>query len=481
MKKAKLWALLIVLVLSLGLLSGCSQSEMGLINLMSEMNDMEVYESQETVDFEISGSAFANNDPVAEAFIQAMLSTYSLKSNMRVDTDQQVFDGTFSLADAKSGTEKQIFSFVASGDTVYIKVDDFVAFAKTFGNEQFDKKLAVIGDAQYVSINTKEMARIMDPTGQVNNFNILNMKKQQTVYQNLMDGLSQEVFDEYETGMVKQNSKNKFTLKIDKPSVLNNIKPFMVYSINNAENINSFTKTFLGGLDAEELALLSMTPQTRTTAINEMTKMTDGLIANRSLYLGQVDAIASSAKEGSAIVGDKTGLTLMVEKQGDQNFSQSADMDISIADPDNLANNLHMAMKSTAQVKGIKTFSVTVPTSGIISWTDLEKRMPRVLKIDTAKQQYVLDQGLIFSSGAMDVHIVKGRTYLPVRTIGEAMNETVGWNSKIKQAYIVKNGKTINLAGDIFNSRAFIKIRDFEKLGYTVTWDKATKTAVLSQ
>jgi hypothetical protein len=482
MRKNKLWALLIVMVLSVGLLSGCSQAETGLIDLMGEMNKMKTYESQETVSLRINKlpSDISKSDPAGVAIAQSLLSKYVIKSDVRMDTDQQVFDGTFYLVDSASGAETQILSYVASGGTVYVKVDDLASFARTLGNKQLNQKLSFLGDTQYVSISAKEMASLMNVPGQTTGFDLTDIQKQQALYQKLMNTLTEEAFAGYETGMVQKNG-NKYTLKIDKQAVLSSIKPFMVYSINNAEKINSSTAKFLQSLDAEELAMLSLSPQLRTTAINEMAKATNDVVSNRDVYLAEVDTLADAAKQGSDMVGDKTGMTIVVEKLGAENYKQTTDLALQFMDPANPADTMDASLSSTAVVKGIDPFTVTVPDQGIISMTELQKKIPRVLTIYTAKKLYLLNQGLTFSSSPVDVRIVKGRTYLPIRAIGEAMNETVGWNPTIKKAYVVKNGKTINLTGAIFNSRAFIQIRDFEKLGYTVTWDGTTKTATLSQ
>lgn len=481
MQKTKLRALLVILVMSLVLVSGCSQAELGLIDLMSEVNNLDVYESQETVALKINKlpSDLTKEDPLTFAIVQSMLSKYLVKSNVRMDANQGVFDGTFYLVDTVTGSEKQIMSFVGSGNVVYVKIDDLVAFCKTFGYQELNRQLAIFGDAQYLSISSKDLTDAMLATGQPV-YNITNIKKQQALYQKLMDGLTQQVFDEYETGMVKQNG-NKFTLTIDKQSVLNNLEPFLAYSINNAEKISSFSTSFLQSLDTEELAMLSLTPQTKTTVISEINEVTNDVIANRSLYLSQVSGMSAAAQQGSSMVGDKTGLTIVAEKLGNESYKQTADLVFNISDPYNPSDAIDIALNSTAEINGIDPFTVTVPTTGIISLTELQKRMPRVLTIDTTRKQYTYNQGFKYGSGAIEVRIVKGRIYLPVRTVGNAMNETVGWNSTIKQAYVIKNGKTINLAGAIFNGRAFIKIRDFEKLGYTVIWNSATKTATLSQ
>ncbi len=482
MKRNKLWALLIVAVLSVSLLSGCSQAENNFIDLMNESISMKVFESQETASLKLNTlpSDLTKDDPVAAAAIQSMLSSYAIKSNVKTDANKQVSEGKILLVDTNSGAEKEFLSYVASEGTIYVKVDDLVALANTIDNQELKKSLSVLEGVQYVSISSEEMAQMFPASGQTV-YNIMDIQKQQSLYQKLVNTLSQKAFDGYETGMVKEINKNKFTLNVDKQGVLDNIKPLMVYCINNAEKINTSMKGFLEGLDDEELAMLSLTPQLRSEAVSGLSQMTGEVVANQDKYLDQADELAAAAKEGAGIIGDKTGVKIVMEKLGEENFAQATDFAFNMADPENSGNVIDMEINSKAEVKGIDPFTVSIPETNIISFTDLQKKMPSTLNIDTGKKQYTVSQGFSSSSGNIDLRIEKGYTYLPVRTIGEALNETVGWDSHAKQAYVVKDGKNINMAGAIYNGRAFIKIRDFEKLGYTVTWNSETKTATIAE
>jgi len=484
MRKNKLWGLLIVLVVSVGLLSGCSQAEMGMIDLMGEMNDLNTFETQETVSLKINRlpSDLTKSDPAATAIAQSLASRYLLKSEIRMDANKQVFDGTYYLIDSASGTQKPLLSYVGAGGTIYVKVDDLASFAKTLGNKQISKHLAILGDAQYISINEKEMASLMlmNTSGSQPSFNLTDIKKQQELYDKLMNTLTKEAYKDYETGMVKRNG-NKYTLTVDKESVLNNIEPFMVYTINNAEKINAAVTKFLLGLDDEELAMMSLTPQMRTTAIDEMAKAAKDAASNREKHLAAIKGLAEQAEQGSGMIGDKTGMTIVVEKLAADNYKQTTQLALQISDPDNPADSLDVSLDSNAEVKGIDPFTVTIPNSGVISFSELQERMPRSMMINTTSKQYIFNQGIRITSSSVDVRILQGRTYLPARTIGEVMKEKVGWNPATKEAYILRDGKSINLKTTVLDGQAFIQIRDFEKLGYKVTWDNASKTVTLSQ
>lgn len=82
-----------------------------------------------------------------------------------------------------------------------------------------------------------------------------------------------------------------------------------------------------------------------------------------------------------------------------------------------------------------------------------------------------------FFAGANDDDVTEyveadGRVYLPLRVICEAMGETVEWNNTEKKAYIVRADAKTAMEGIVQNGKSFISVRDFEKIGYTVEFQK---------
>jgi hypothetical protein len=68
--------------------------------------------------------------------------------------------------------------------------------------------------------------------------------------------------------------------------------------------------------------------------------------------------------------------------------------------------------------------------------------------------------------------IIDGRIYLPLRYIGESFGEEVSWDDSTKTAYIVRDSEKIAMTGVIIDSKTMVKVRDFEKLGYTVEFEQ---------
>lgn len=63
-----------------------------------------------------------------------------------------------------------------------------------------------------------------------------------------------------------------------------------------------------------------------------------------------------------------------------------------------------------------------------------------------------------------------GRAYVPLRAICDMLGENVTWNKDERRAYVAKDGKDIAMEGILEGGKSFVGVREFEKLGYTVTY-----------
>ena len=186
-------------------------------------------------------------------------------------------------------------------------------------------------------------------------------------------------------------------------------------------------------------------------------------------------------EQGLEFIGDDSKMTLAIEKTGDQEYTQATDLTFSFADPADSSETLGFRLEGVSIARAIAPFTVEVPTSGVVSLTELNDKLPRVVEIDTEYGEYHFAQGLKSDSGEVETKIIKGSTYLLLRDASTALTVNVGWDSKLKQAYVLKDGKTTNLTAVVVQGRAFVKIRDFEKLGYKVSWDPEAKIATISE
>lgn len=88
-------------------------------------------------------------------------------------------------------------------------------------------------------------------------------------------------------------------------------------------------------------------------------------------------------------------------------------------------------------------------------------------------------------SYSVEYLIHENSMYAPLRAVSEGLGEEVSWDATTKTAYIIKaDGTSIPMTGIIINGTTMLKIRDFEKLDYIVSYeelDNNVRKATVSQ
>lgn len=149
---------------------------------------------------------------------------------------------------------------------------------------------------------------------------------------------------------------------------------------------------------------------------------------------------------------------------------------------------------ATVVVKDVTPISITGVYIDDISdiWNKVEYQVNPVIEVIGDWYDYEVsdDNSIVLratrDNGNFEVddypfYIIEDRIYLPLRKICENFGEEVEWNAVESKAYIVRGSEKIDMTGVIKNDRTYIKIRDFEKLGYEVGYseDGIMKTMTL--
>ena len=130
-------------------------------------------------------------------------------------------------------------------------------------------------------------------------------------------------------------------------------------------------------------------------------------------------------------------------------------------------------------------------------WGNPVLKGPKIVEMTIGNKTYEAND----TEQTMDIapYIKSGRTYLPVRYVGEALGATVSWNNSTQTAIIVGANKTtlvlkigskvmtnnssdvqMDVAPEITSSRTMLPIRWVaEALGATVDWNQDTKLVTI--
>ncbi|MCX5780182.1 MAG: copper amine oxidase N-terminal domain-containing protein, partial [Firmicutes bacterium] len=400
----------------------------------------------------------------------------------KVDVNNKVMQYDLTIVDTASNAKSALLSLVLKDELFYIKIDDLFKYlgqyCSTAEKQQLDQTL---GDIVWVSLSKQELNAMM-PEGSQPIFSgdlFQSSSTQQTVWKRLLDGLFNDAYKGYQSGLVTQNN-NQYTLTLRGAELMNIIKPAAIYSINHIDEVGRVLRTFLNGLKAEEMASLGLNTAMRAELVQGVDMMVQEVNQNRPKYLSEMENMSPATSQEMQQTLNDTQLVNSVAKPDNNTYKQGNLLHVHIS-AGNPTETVDFTLNQQNTIKTGGTVQVGYPVGQVITFTEMEKRMPAQMNVNVDTGVYSSNRGFLSSSGTLEVHLVDGYTYLPLRLVGESLGEKVAWDQAAYQPYVLQGGQRIYMTGLEFNNRAFIKLRDFERLGYTVSWNELTRTAAITK
>ena len=295
----KKWlALFLILMLAMGMLTGCSPTEKEYYNLTMEANNQKVFEDSGSIELSLAQlpeSMFKGDQAFTKELLKKAFDQHKIDYCGKTDLNQGIFQYDFTIVDNTTGEKSKFISLLYKNDVFYIKVDDMISYMKQFGDPESNQKLdQLYGDLQYVSVSNQDLETMMPPgsqNGPTGNF-LQKSSQQQRVVRRLFDGLFDKVYDKYESNMIsKSNNKYTFTLRgVDSIEIM---KPAAIYTIKNIDKLGPVLKAFLNGLSQDEIANLSLTSEMKGEALTGIDMMILVVNQNRDKYLNEIEKMLS--------------------------------------------------------------------------------------------------------------------------------------------------------------------------------------------
>ncbi len=486
--KRKLAALLCG-AMCVGAFSGCSADELGYLKMaVDAMDTMQTCEVKGTMQADINFDALEDfTMDVAKATGADMVATVGAfpdgKKSMQMDYDMNLdmdtmkydlsFDVTYegkqydlgtmyySLTDGIVVTTDTLLGAYQLAGAVEEKSDSYVftdAFARDFK--------AALGQQKYITLVSAEDMTGVDLEG-------VDMSG----LQDAVFTFYRDVFKGFETGMVKKID-GGYAVQADGQQVAQLMIDMLDFIGRNPEQVLNATETYMmtvmDGMNASAEEKAQMQEGFAQLRASEQ-DFVDGA-SELSAMLGEV------VKEPSvSMVLDSFQYDAQVKKNGD-GFRSTALYDIT-----------HKGKKvvkiTTDSTMQRSTKTVTIPKGGMTP-EELQSKMVRlenkynpVVGVTMTWGWYGDNEGVNLEASRKegsavfggdfdytDLVVKNGRAYLPLRAICDMLGEDVGWENATKTPYVMQNGKRVNMQGLLQDGRAFVGVRTFEQLGYTVTY-----------
>ncbi|MEQ8200068.1 MAG: copper amine oxidase N-terminal domain-containing protein [Syntrophomonadaceae bacterium] len=484
MFKKRWLALLLVLLMAISLVSGCSPAEKGYYGLMSEVRTLQVFEDSGNCTVDLSAlpaGMFMGQDALSTPTLNNTLGQMRIEYKGRIDIKQQVFQYDYTIWDCRTGAQEGAFSMAYKDGVMYIKVDELMGLVKELCTPAEGENLdRIFAGVAWVSWSDRDLTGLV-PGGQAGVISqmLYNSSGQQLLFKKLFDGLVNDVYNDYSSSLVTQSG-SRYTMTLRGSDLMDVFKSGAIYTIKNIDKLSQSLKNFLNGLTPAEAAQLGLTYDARLQALQGLDEMVRETKQDGQKAIQEIDGMSAASEAELLRVINDSEMVSSIEKTGNNTYRVTSRVHLNISDPAKPWDRLVCTFAAERAITAGGTVQVTAP-AGAVSLTELRDRMPRKMTVNIDSGYYSNSNGLFSNSGRLSVQMVDGRTYLPLRMVGESLGETVGWDQVAHQAYVMQNGQRINMTGIIADNRTYIKMLDFERLGYSVGWNGYIRTVTIAK
>ena len=479
MSKSKLIAVLLALMLAITLTAGCSQAELGFLDLELEICKLPVYEASGEVSFALQGIPISPTDTPADTLAAKLLEKgITLKYKSKLEQEKGLMDITISYVNELSGKEQELTRIIGSQNTLYLKVDEIINLINLVNPEYGSKMKLLYGDVEYVSFTYEEYLELLDlseeeqtflsdPTFMQNEFNNIGMK--------IIRGLP-EAFKNYNSGLVIKNG-NTYTFEATGTEAVEFVFSLFEYSFNNITEIEEWIISFINNLTDEEMVAWGLEPQQKSGYLMSLEMAVSEIIEYREQFLQDINDFRTELqdKEIQVLLNDLFKIGFSISKTEQDTYKDNYALAFNVPE-----EQISLLLAGTDQYKKISPFTVTYPTDGVISYTEAVNRRDKSIEIQVDSKSYTYTDANGGTQGYIEIKNIENQTYLPMRQITQLFGETVGWDAASNQSYILRGNKKIYLSGIIIEGNTYIKTREFSKLDYEVSWDNKTRTVIIS-
>jgi len=492
MKWKKITAVALALTLILAAMTGCGVSDMKYLALYNEVGALENYSFSGDFTLEFDPDYFYSDSSTKMTKIYTDFS-----GNVSLTDDGAYLDCKikFGINDAKMPGE---FNLLLTNDAIYIPIKDYIgvysAVALKFSSGYSDKMRAAITSALEEALSEYDYIKITDfsedpnsmiPLGQVipgrmgavnAGFLFSAVDTRSADVHKLIIGSAAKMFAGFDSGLTKMSG-NAAVLEITPENALKFIDNFLKFIDKNKKGIYKEIINILKGLEkiyADDETFEEVFKNAIASAESGEQDFYDMVDAIVSGY----NDIEEFDKELAALSFKNSYLKSSLSKQGDvythefaaqlvykdkKAFAASGNTKVVQTAIDKKGadekNPIDLANLNLITGKTIK--KVNPATEMTISWWNSPNQ-------DWTWVDITRVEGTGFES--IDRNMENNSMYLPMRIICEWFGEDVTWDNSERKAYVTRGGQKIEMTGKIIDNRTFIKIRDFEKLGYTVDY-----------
>lgn len=477
MRIKKVLSLLLMIVMVTMCFTGCSSTELNYLNLANEVSELKSFKIDGSLDLNMSKEVLEElfGESVYVKNVKVDLTGEVSVDNKYMSIVPKIVIDDVVLSDCEVlMTEKGLFvdreglvslvRYVAKVNTV-MSDETLNLFEETLNKE--------LGTYAYIQLTDFSDIEIEDA----------NMITEMMEVSEIFEDFSKEILKDFDSNMVTRDG-NAYVITMTPENAFSLVKNILSYLEKNIESIYDSVVNILPTFKGTIVEKMYVTESGLEDNVIDF--VVEDLTTNKELYV-------LSLKEGLLEVNKEildenenieevidflkgTKVTSSLEKKGNKYIEK--DTAVVKVDSKEVVNIVSEIIYTTIDIKAKDYSGITYIS--IDDFTSLVDRIQyKVNPVEYMEIQYYnysnsASAELARKEGTettyFEYRIIEDRIYLPLRKICEYFGEEVYWDNEEHKAYIIRGEEKIDMTGTIINDRTFIKMRDFEKLGYTLDW-----------
>ncbi|MCI8336834.1 MAG: copper amine oxidase N-terminal domain-containing protein [Peptococcaceae bacterium] len=469
----------LVLLFSLSIFAGCSRDEIGFYTMLKAQSTMKgSVEVSSNVKLEITADDPEWQEMVGSSDMAQALSGMQIVVTEKANLDDMSEEMNVTLIIGKQETNIGTIKLV-DGVLYFNNKEMLKALKGVLPLETYNAIEKAGQGKEWVSVDMMEFA--LDRSNPLAGNYSEESRLILNTYFDFMDTFFLQGYRNYSSGLVSKTG-DTYQLTLTDKDLAEFIRSAGLYSVANIKDVGSALKSFINSTSAEGRELLFGTTGISTAEIDDLIRETVETKGELNELINEVSALIDE-NFLPLIKGSKYVQTIEGTENG---YLNTIDMNLAINDK-NGDNVINILLKGASSTKRISTVKITAPED-VISWADMKKDMPssKGIRIFNDKS-YVMNEKIELGITSIpqdhkfgfmsDLLEKDGYRYYPLRQIGEALGQEVGWSDSAQTAYVVNaEGARVSFTGIEKDGTMYIKIRDFEKIGYKVEWDETAQS-----
>ncbi len=460
MKKISKLMIVATLAMAVLLLAGCSAAGNGYMNTAKEMNTLDKYSFSGDMQMGIN-----MDDLLAgEEMTPDLQEVKDMMNNINVKYSGQVANNVYAMdMDMTMGKYNNIPMKIYMNDKqMLMSTDSIIKMAEAMGAEpaEITATKQAIGSVEWLNLADMEdmLGGVLQSVDMVSLSNDLYA---------VMDAFANNSFKNYDPGCFSGNSSQGYTMTISDANLNAMATDFVSYVKANYAAVSQDLNQQAAAIDKGMLASLGLDSAALKETLAGLQNIDNATVTETA------NQIAAMLKG--------TNFKSTIKKQGSGKYTETASGSIVINDEQNGLGSIALKLDMKMDIDANQSVSVSMPTQNVSS----QKAIADTLTPITVDAIFYMDDEELVLSKSYEASlfdtsdnitvkaILKNNyNYFPMRQISEMFGEKVVWDKATGEIYVDRNGKKIDMSGFIRNYTTYVKLRDFEKLGYEIGYER---------